>query len=474
MIRKPRVTVLRLMKWVGVAAVVLAVVRYPYEFIRQQQRFRAREQEGNALIQSYAAQRPTGVSPASWDEAIGSVRTAWSNVVFSPEHMDSADLDAILAETRALSAGATPVTAEGDLYRILDLLAHTKTNAGIQYLSSMRHYVKSAIPGHGRPSPGLVLYALSHVGPRTSKSAVATIDGGFRSSDWRVRVACCRALGQYALGLGDPDEAEAALDRLDRALDDGDPLVREIAVECLYETGPKAARLTDRLVALRAHDPSSRVRWQAVRALPAIQKDPAALIPALIAAIVDHSPSIGRAALESLEEMGTGASESLPAVRSALGDRDEDIRAAAAKAIAKISPPSVAVPVLIDVLKSDRNWQVRWSVAHALAGIGPPASAALPALIDRLETDDAPATRMAAAEALAKVAPDDLRTVGSLARALKRETAENVRARIADALGQIGPPAAPAVPSLTDSLNDPDSYVRGQAETALQKIRARP
>ena len=71
MIRRPRVTVRRLMKWVGVAAVVLAVGRYPYNPPGATTLLRS-WREGDALVQSYSAQCPTGVRPASWDHAVGS------------------------------------------------------------------------------------------------------------------------------------------------------------------------------------------------------------------------------------------------------------------------------------------------------------------------------------------------------------------------------------------------------------------
>jgi hypothetical protein len=131
MIRRPQGSVRRLMKWVGVVAVLLALFRYPYNAVRVQRRFHARSQEGSMLVQSYGLQCPAGVSPTSWGEAVSSVQTAWSNVVFSPEHIDDADLGAILAEMRGMVGRATPAVAEGDLYRILDLLAHAKTKAGV-------------------------------------------------------------------------------------------------------------------------------------------------------------------------------------------------------------------------------------------------------------------------------------------------------------------------------------------------------
>jgi HEAT repeat protein len=462
------------MKWVGITAVVLALGRYPYHVIREQRHFQTRAREGTALVQSYAAQRPAGVSPVSWDDAVGSVQTAWGNVVFSPEHIDEKDLDAILARMRELVAGATPAEAEGDLYLILDLLAHAKTTASVPYLSGRRAAIRDALPGFGRPSPGLVTYARSRVGSKADLPALAAVAGGLRSADWTTRVACCRALGQYGLGLGNAVETRSALDGLIRALGDGDPLVRAIAAECLLEMRMEAARARDALIGRRYHDSDVRVRWQALRALPAIEKNKTSVIATLIAAIDDREPAVGEAALVSLAEIGREAHDALPAIFKALESRTLRIRIAAVSAIAGVGSPPVAVSALIDVLKIDVSWRVRADAIDALANLGPEASAALPALIESLERGDMPAVRSTAALALARIAPDDPRTIASLARALKRQRTGDVRAAAAEALGEIGPPAAPAVPSLVGSLEDPDPSVRTEAETALRKIRARP
>ena len=153
MIRRPRVTVRRLMAWVVVAAVALALGRYPYILFRERQRFAARAQEGRALVRSYDSQCPKGVRAASWTVAVGAVQTAWRDVVSSPGNIDDADLDAILAQMRGLASRTTPADAEGDLYRILDLLAHARTKADVRYLSNRRAEIQNGLFGRARPSP---------------------------------------------------------------------------------------------------------------------------------------------------------------------------------------------------------------------------------------------------------------------------------------------------------------------------------
>ena len=117
---------------------------------------------------------------------------------------------------------------------------------------------------------------------------------------------------------------------------------------------------------------------------------------------------------------------------------------------------------------------VRARAVDAPAGLGAGASSALPALIDRLASDHDLGVHNSAARALPRIAPADPRTIAALARAPKHDESESVRWHAAGALGEIGPPAAPAIPTLTDSLKDHHDQVRGEAEAALKKIRARP
>ena len=178
------------------------------------------------------------------------------------------------------------------------------------------------MPGPGRPSPGLARYALLQAGPKTGEPPVVAIAAGLQAADWRVRVACCRALGQYGLGLGSPADAEAALGGLIHALDDDDPVVREIAVECLYEMKTSARRATALSGRLATRSDSSRP-WQVARALLVIATDKTAVIPALIAAIGDEEPAVSATALSSLAELGKEARAAMPAIRLALENRAE-------------------------------------------------------------------------------------------------------------------------------------------------------
>jgi HEAT repeat protein len=140
----------------------------------------------------------------------------------------------------------------------------------VRNLGNRRAAIQNGLFGRVRPSPRLVIYAISLAGPRAGDEALTTITAGLQMKDWQVRVACCRALGQYGLGLGTPAEADAALDGLINALSDVDPLVREIAAESIQAMGQSAARAVDALIERVERDPHRRVRRQAGLALESV------------------------------------------------------------------------------------------------------------------------------------------------------------------------------------------------------------
>jgi hypothetical protein len=129
--RRPQFNLRKLIVLIAVLAVVLAVVRSPYLFVRSWQRLNARTQEGQRLIQTYRALCPPEIGTSQWGEAVNVVGIAWGNVVFSPDSIAESDLDGVLAELRQLVAPAMPRPPRA---------------------TSTRSSTSSPTPGHGRPS----------------------------------------------------------------------------------------------------------------------------------------------------------------------------------------------------------------------------------------------------------------------------------------------------------------------------------
>jgi len=92
--------------------------------------------------------------------------------------------------------------------------------------------------------------------------------------------------------------------------------------------------------------------------------------------------------IAALQELGKLAviqknlvADALPDIYKALEDKDAGIRAAAALCLGRCDEPTdKAVPLLVKMLKEDKEDSVKIGAANGLASIGPAAKAALPAL----------------------------------------------------------------------------------------------
>ena len=124
-----------------------------------------------------------------------------------------------------------------------------------------------------------------------------------------------------------------------------------------------------------------------------------------------------------------------------LKSKDAKTRAAAARELGHIGAVNVAdgkeaVPVLLEVLKKDRD-----------AGV-----------------------RQAAATALGRMEPDPEKALSAFTAALKDKNA-GVRSAAATALGQMGAEAGEAVPALRDAQKDKDRGVSRAAAMAIRSIQ---
>lgn len=159
--------------------------------------------------------------------------------------------------------------------------------------------------------------------------------------------------------------------------------------------------------------------------------------------------------------------------------KGQDLQARRSAAIAARTADAATkkqlLPVLIDLLKHEKDGQVRLAVLDAVTDMGPAAKSAIPALVYTLRTEyggkynEERHQDYRSALALAAVGSPAVNAL----RELLAESAENVRAEAAMALGRIGPEAAPAVPALVGLLDDEDERVRRDAVGALGRIGAK-
>jgi HEAT repeat protein len=165
-------------------------------------------------------------------------------------------------------------------------------------------------------------------------------------------------------------DAKAALPELIVALEDDDPLVRELAFRALSRLGPDAAPAaaalaarvgtSDRVLALRTlqelrggakpavaevhaalRDLDAEVRWTAAEVLARIGPDARKAIPELLGGLHDKDAKVRWHFAEALGKMGGFAKQALPGLRSLLQDPDDRVRQESRRAIIRIDPAAL-------------------------------------------------------------------------------------------------------------------------------------
>ncbi len=116
-------------------------------------------------------------------------------------------------------------------------------------------------------------------------------------------------------------------------------LVSLLVVGCNKVTPPVLAggKPIDHWVAA-ARDPSEKVRKQAIQKLGNVGNADPAVLPVLVAALKDASPSIRREAIIAIVKYGPGAEQAIDALKTvAATDADAQIRGYAAQAASILS-----------------------------------------------------------------------------------------------------------------------------------------
>ena len=142
-----------------------------------------------------------------------------------------------------------------------------------------------------------------------------------------TRAEVASLLGQSGRGDG------RALDALFVLLDDGDPLVRQLAVRALGHRAafpglapePLLGQIRAAILAM-ADDPAPPVRAEVARALGGIGGRQKVEVPDLLKTLADGDAEVRRASAEALGKLGAGAAVALP-IRETLARSDPDERA---------------------------------------------------------------------------------------------------------------------------------------------------
>ncbi len=132
------------------------------------------------------------------------------------------------------------------------------------------------------------------------------------------------------------------------------------------------------------------------------------------------------------------------------------------------------LPVMIELLMTEKDGQVRLAVFDTVTDMGAAANSAIPALVHTLRTDYGGKENeelhqdYRSALALAAIGEPAVEAL----RGLLVDQKENVLAEAATALGRIGHPAAAAIPDLLPLFGNEQARVRQEASEALGRIGA--
>jgi len=246
--------------------------------------------------------------------------------------------------------------------------------------------------------------------------------------------AAFRGLALAAL-VATADKPVSLVPQLQSAMNDGNPLVRQAAMDALATLGPSARAATAALTE-RLEDKDAGIRLSAVRAIGKLGSDDPVLAKRLAGMIDGAGMDLRLAVVESLGGFG--------------------------------KLPGSAVAGLVGVLKVEHT-ATQSAAFDALAKLGKEAKPALPALSQAVLHDNA-AVRASALNALARVETDDDKLLAALKQALDDPSA-GVRHTGIRELGELGSDARSAGPELFACLDTSED--RQAALDALRQVRVR-
>ena len=266
-------------------------------------------------------------------------------------------------------------------------------------------------------SPGLKVTVIRLLARADAPRAVGLLVDAMSSLETDVRLAATEALADVHVEPSDPMH-EAVLERLVFALRDGEPVVRDAAVESLRKHPDAAERLVQTLL----EDRNPAARESAARTFTSgLSPDPASTT-GLTRALADEDAAVRRAAAEALAAQGRIPTE--PEERTLYLCAKQDWRG-----VRQAGPSAMAH--LVSLLK-DRDENVRLGVVKLLGSTRARDAAAD---VSHLLSDTSQEVRLQAAAALAAIG--DEQQVGPLRAALAKEGFEEVRREIENAVRRL-------------------------------------
>jgi HEAT repeat protein len=296
-------------------------------------------------------------------------------------------------------------------------------------------------------------------GVRSDRPAVIPkLEAALNDPDAAVRKAA-------AIGLANAGAVEkVGAQGLIAMLSEPDPNTRKAAVQSLGTLGEKAKPALPELVKL-LQDPE--MAPLAAETLGHLGDAATGAVPGLIAFAKNGGASARSVTFPALGAIGPAAAPALPLLYESLNGADQELALPAMHAIARVESDDKLIPLLTQIITTQRSGRVRRAVCEEYKRLGDrskPAQAAIPTLITMLEI---PTERSESLQALRAIQPTDLNVL----QPLLDHKEPTVRGYACDALAKLGPQAAPALEKIRDvSQHDKEDKVRQRAKSALAAI----
>jgi HEAT repeat protein len=290
-----------------------------------------------------------------------------------------------------------------------------------------------------KPDPQARRSAAEDLG-RIGAPALANLVAAFKDADPRVRVAAAGAVL-----LIDPKHADA-LALLIAAAKDPSAVVRRLAAESMAvePAGPALAQLLA--------DKDDEVRWAAADALGELGPAAAPAVPALLKMLSDKDPAFRGVAADALGEGAKGNPAAVaPALTAALKDPDRRVQESAARSFLELGLRSRDAVAILAASKDD-PWVYAVTLAFLVRSGGPEAG---PFVVEGIKHPNWE-VRLASSNLLVQLSPQSYKpAIGALMEGLK-DPSYFVSARCARCFFALGPEGRQAAPALLALLKHPD------------------
>jgi HEAT repeat protein len=314
--------------------------------------------------------------------------------------------------------------------------------------------------------------------PRLGREVLPALIDAMKSKSFRVRINATMSARGFEKDL------EPALDTLIECLNDDYWMVRQNSAGALAYLGLKAQRAIPELLRLARTDDNEKVRHNAIDSLFELKAEPDDLLPLALAALKDPQayPKTRFVATAKLINFREKARPAVPILIELLKtDKEPAIRTQAAQNLPWIGGEADEILGPLTAALKDPDPDVQSGAAYGLRILGPKAAAAVPAiraLLAAIGNGQRPARvyagfdcRVNLIEALGAIGNASIPAIPDIIPALENSQAE-IRDTAAKVLATFGKDAVAAIPALQKLSQDSDPKVRETAAAALKRIKS--